>query len=922
MALGLGGLVQKATSFRSIVRKGLQAWYKSDTTQAPLGEEEVANGNFSSSSNWTTVGAGWAIQYGKAVHTWSGAATNLQPDSVLVSGRKYKTTLTVSDMTTGALSVRIGPDADDQVLSITSNGTYTVTGTSGGTVFRLRAQSSFDGSVSNVSLRECVNSVRDYSSNVNNGVLYSGTCLSFDGSNDKIDFGNPGYSMKTVAFWINLDSTTEKVLQLTSSQSVEVSSGTITLNGTWTGSTVYVNAAATSTITASNWNRVVITITSAITVNDFELGNISTNFGDFDIADLQIYDSVWSASDVTYDYNNPDKDVFDNSDTSILSSNCKALYRLNEGTGTRVYNAAPVLGSELVVDGDWSLYDGATNWSIDDVNNIFTSDGGSGSIRNAGGSSSVSSGKYYKATFEILERTAGSVKLFSGSGSDQTPHRSTVGVHTYVFEALSTSVYLNSSGFNGSVGSVSIKEVTLSDSYAITGASYITAQPYIPQHTMSSYSKKMIFDGSDDSVGCGSDSTIDDVFDGSGGTWSCWVSAKTEGESNNGNVITKGNVHLRVTDDGGSPCVKFLKSFDGTVVNWRTDLDLTYNKLMHIAVTYDADSVSNDPKIYINGVEQTITESETPSGTRDSDASNNFVIGGSSSNNYDGFIDEVSIFNKILTETEVQEIFNNGLALDCRDHSASSNLIAYWRNSGIDTWDDLSTNSNDGTVSGSPTTIKLQEVPHFNKDSLGLPMNRVRQKGLNLDGDSYVQADDDSSLGAMDDGFTCAFWYRHFENIDTSNYSYLVTKGTGLATNVDHGFAASVYNNKIYADLNTADGRFTVNYTIGAASSSSPVWYYITATYNGSDELELYIDATSRGTDAVTGSVSATAEAYPITIGTDKNYYSGEARAVVDEVKWYNRVLTQAEINRNYKASKSKHSSTSNWSDDFGDGFV
>ena len=78
----------------------------------------------------------------------------------------------------------------------------------------------------------------------------------------------------------------------------------------------------------------------------------------------------------------------------------------------------------------------------------------------------------------------------------------------------------------------------------------------------------------------------------------------------------------------------------------------------------------------------------------------------------------------------------------------------------------------------------------------------------------------------------------------------------------------------------------------------------------------------SRGTDAITGSVSATAEAYPITIGTDKNYYSEEARAVVDEVKWYNRDLTQSEITKNFKASKSSHSSTSNWSDDFGDGFV
>ena len=93
----------------------------------------------------------------------------------------------------------------------------------------------------------------DTSDNSNNTTLYTGKALSFDGANDYVDYGNIGVSLKTLAFWINLDSTTEKVLQITSSQSVEVSSGTITLNGTWTSSTIYVDATATSTIAASSY---------------------------------------------------------------------------------------------------------------------------------------------------------------------------------------------------------------------------------------------------------------------------------------------------------------------------------------------------------------------------------------------------------------------------------------------------------------------------------------------------------------------------------------------------------------------------------------------------------------------------------------------------------------------------------------------
>lgn len=1096
MALGLGGLVQKATSFRSIIRKGLQAWYKSDTTQAPLGEEEIANGNFfvgselvvndgfgDGGNTWSSHGSGVSFSNGEAVipinndndnvgiyqenvftnaktykitikakgsdsftanlletqgasseasisnislttnyqefiiyHTASGTndifiqrlfghdagknqtifvdnisirqvnpndiwlianggannsevtikdgsvlidydSTDNQNTGISIGGiitlnKKYKVEIVVDSLSVDKkLKVHTGNDSN--TLSVGIN-TFEMTSTSANTfsIARTENETSVTAVVSKVSLKEITNSVKDFSLNINNGVLYSGTCLDFDGTDDSIDLDywkSEAISASTKATftcWINADDATNQKMFLaaetgtnnrfyigTQAEKLDLGWG----SSSWATTT---NLSGTvPTILDAKWYRVVIVVDGLTckvyldgdyqyektNASGFTLDSsglylaIHGDQGNYDwpgkLADFQIYDSAWSASDVTYDYNNPDKDVFDNSNTSILSGNCKALYRLNEGAGTRVYNAAPVLGEELVVDGSWALHSSPGDWSIDNVNNIFTSSGGTGSIRNTDGSSSVSVGKYYKATFEILERTAGGVKLFSGDGQDQASHKSTVGVHTYVFESLSNSIYLHSAGFNGSVGNVSFKEVTLSNSLIHIGnPTWATAQPYIPQYAMSSYSKKMIFDGSDDYVALGSETTIaaDQAF-----SFSFWYY----------NIATSGDQAI-LGKSGSSDDYLLLKEgdegFDFNAAgsgelsfDFDSGSELTAGKLNHIVLT--SPGSTGTMKSYLNGILQSDTET---SPNQPFDYQHIFR---SNSNYGEGFIDELSHFSKELSQDEVREIFNSGLALDCRDHSASSNLIGYWRNSGTDTWDDLSTNSNNGTVSGSPTTIKLQEVPQFNKDSLGLPMNRVRQKGLNLDGDSYVKVDDDSSLGAMDDGFTCAFWYRHFEDIDTSNYSYLVAKGTGLGKNVDHGFAVSVYDNKIYADLNTnttPNGRFTINYSIGAASSSSPVWYYITATYNGSDELELYVDATSRGTAAVTGSVTATAEAYPITIGTDKNYYSEEARAVVDEVKWYNRDLSQAEITKNWKASKGKHSSTSSWSDDFGDGFV
>ncbi len=197
----------------------------------------------------------------------------------------------------------------------------------------------------------------DSSGNSNNATLYTGKALSFDGTGDSyyVDFGNTGVGLKTLAFWINLDSTTEKVLQLTSTQSVEVSSGTITLNGTWTGSTIYVDATATSTIAASNWKRVVITTTSAITVNDLELGRIGSAYGDFILSDLQIFDSVWTQADVTFDYNNPQHLVTDRAASSIALSNLKGYWHLSEGAGAINYDSSGEGNNGAISGATWVL---------------------------------------------------------------------------------------------------------------------------------------------------------------------------------------------------------------------------------------------------------------------------------------------------------------------------------------------------------------------------------------------------------------------------------------------------------------------------------------------------------------------------------------------------------------------------------------
>jgi len=113
------------------------------------GSELVTNGDFATNSDWT-VGSSWTISGGSA--NCDGGTSNLDQASI-VTNTKYKVTVTVSNITTGTLAVRLGGSNVD-VLSLTENGTYTGYGLSNSDVFRLRSQSGFDGSVDNVSVVE------------------------------------------------------------------------------------------------------------------------------------------------------------------------------------------------------------------------------------------------------------------------------------------------------------------------------------------------------------------------------------------------------------------------------------------------------------------------------------------------------------------------------------------------------------------------------------------------------------------------------------------------------------------------------------------------------------------------------------------------------------------------------------------------
>ena len=118
----------------------------------------------------------------------------------------------------------------------------------------------------------------------------------------------------------------------------------------------------------------------------------------------------------------------------------------------------------------------------------------------------------------------------------------------------------------------------------------------------------------------------------------------------------------------------------------------------HVAVTYDADT--NTPKIYINGIEQAIVCIGSPSGEL-LDSQQDYLLFGNRmawDRTFEGYIDEVCVWNTVRSAEQIQSNFNTYLT------GEEADLAGNWRmNEGAGFWiEDLSPHGNRGQLWRTP----------------------------------------------------------------------------------------------------------------------------------------------------------------------------------------------------------------------------
>jgi hypothetical protein len=99
----------------------------------------------------------------------------------------------------------------------------------------------------------------------------------------------------------------------------------------------------------------------------------------------------------------------------------------------------------------------------------------------------------------------------------------------------------------------------------------------------------------------------------------------------------------------------FIASFSGGDGKWHTPSGShSFKRWTHVAASYDRSSPANLPRLYLDGVMQTLTTVTTPAGTWTNNAQPLTIGNGlSGTRTFNGLLDEVRIYDRILTAGEI-----------------------------------------------------------------------------------------------------------------------------------------------------------------------------------------------------------------------------------------------------------------------------
>ncbi|MEK7180032.1 MAG: LamG domain-containing protein, partial [Patescibacteria group bacterium] len=380
-----------------------------------------------------------------------------------------------------------------------------------------------------------------------------------------------------------------------------------------------------------------------------------------------------------------------------------------------------------------------------------------------------------------------------------------------------------------------------------------------------------------------------------------WIAPDDVGDTSAGSIVTKygcGTDGWELKLDTTSRFA-FSYQWTGGIGRWRTTNNLSPffgTTFQHVAVTYNSAASTNDPILYYNGASVAVSETNTPASSPDNDAANNLHIGiGCGTYEFDGRIDEVRVYNRILSAAEIKTLYQSGAtkANSSQNLQLTSGLVGMWSFNGPDITDnqilDVSGNGNHGGFFNGAT-------------SSATVIGKVGQ-ALQFDGNNdYIKVPSSTVFDS-----TTSTWCTWFK----TSGGFGAGTGTSDSTMLGrHNTASSVNgvnllmltNGNIEFDIKNATTWASAPGTSGQNYIDSS-WHHVCAlTAPNGGTAYIYVDGVQKASDAVSSAWSFNSQVVRFADSVDT--YWGQYKGQLDEPRIYNRALSATEVKQLYNMGR------------------
>lgn len=246
---------------------------------------------------------------------------------------------------------------------------------------------------------------------------------------------------------------------------------------------------------------------------------------------------------------------------------------------------------------------------------------------------------------------------------------------------------------------------------------------------------------------------------------------------------------------------------------------------------------------------------------------------GDSTQTFEGILDEIEIFNRALSASEISKIYRAGSNGKCGCTPTPPNMVSWWPAEGNAT--DVQ-DGNHGTFLGTPA---------FTSGTVG--------QAFDFDGASYVSIPDAANLSITGD-ITIDAWVRPTAN---NSFMHVVSKRDNDNSNVTYEFFRNDNGTMGFAS------RLSNTNTFANSTSTVPLdtWSHVAVVISGTN-ITFYLNGVAEAPQSYPFARPATTDV--LTIGDahgnfgDAEFWSGQ----LDEIELFNTALSDEDIAKIYHA--------------------